>query len=93
MKAVRTTHPGFGVGACWALLWRSVVYCPLMLLVFAIIGGIWLSRWMLPLFVLGLAFAGLWNHAGISLLAWITAIWAYRHFRLRRLFEEPPSLL
>jgi hypothetical protein len=42
----------------WAILWRSMVFLPWMLLVFAGIGGIWLSLWLLPLFVAGLL---LWN--------------------------------
>ncbi len=86
-------NPQSDIVACWSILWRSVVFVPLMLTLFVTIGGLWLSRWVLPAVAILFAFAQLWTHAGLSILAWITSVLIYRYFRLSRFYEDPPSLL
>ena len=78
---------------CWAILWRSILFIPYMLAVFVGVGGVWLSRWLLP--VCGATFFYLqqWWAAGVAFALWSLAVWAYRRFRLSRFFEAPPSLL
>jgi hypothetical protein len=92
---MKTSHenPQSDIAACWSILWRSVVYVPLMLSLFVTVGGIWLSRWMLPPFAILFSVAQLWTHAGLSVLAWLASVLIYRYFRLSRLYEDPPSLL
>lgn len=81
------------IGACWSILWRSVVYAPLLLSFFVIVGGIWLGRWMLPPFVILFTCVQLWTDAGICFLLWMVAVMVYRRFHLSRFHEDPPSLL
>lgn len=92
MKSSRSISES-DIGACWSILWRSVVFVPLLLLMFVTIGGIWLGRWLLPPVVGMFAFADLWVHAGLAALAWLAVFLIYRHFRLSRFHEDPPSLL
>jgi hypothetical protein len=66
---------------------------PYMLAVFFCVGGVWLSRWVLPLVAALLAYFGDWWLALPTLAAWLLAAWGYRSFRLARFFEPPPSLL
>jgi hypothetical protein len=79
--------------ACWGILWRSFVFMPYMLAVFIVVGGIWLSCWVLPVCVAMLIYSGDWSLALITAAFWLLAIWSYRFFRLSRFFESPPSLL
>jgi hypothetical protein len=77
----------------WALLWRSLVFIPYMLLVFILVGGIWLSRWVLPLYAAVWVYVDEWYMAAGILAAWLLSVWAYRRFRLHRFYETPRSLL
>ena len=81
------------IGACWSILWRSIVYVPLLLSFFVTVGGLWLSRWLLPPIVILFASAQLWTDAALGALAWLTAVQVFRRFRLARFYEDPPSLL
>jgi hypothetical protein len=81
------------LAACWGLLWRCFVFMPYMLAVFIVVGGIALFRWLLPLGVIArIIEAGYWS-AAATLGIWFLCFWTYRHFRLSRFFEDPPSLL
>jgi TRAP-type C4-dicarboxylate transport system permease large subunit len=77
----------------WALLWRSLVFIPYMLLVFILVGGIWLSRWVLPLYAAVWVYVDEWYMAAGILAAWLLSVWAYRRFRLHRFYATPRSLL
>ena len=79
--------------ACWAILWRSLIFLPYMLAVFIVVGSIWFGRWVLPLCVGLLLYSGDWSLALITAALWFLAMWSYRRFRLSRFFERPPSLL
>jgi hypothetical protein len=76
-----------------AVLWRSIAFLPYMLLVFVGVGGIWLSRWMLPIYVTILLYLQEWLEAALTCVLWLVLLWAYRRFRLSRFFEPPHSLL
>lgn len=82
-----------GERACWALLWRSLIYVPWLFFIFVGVGGVWLSRWLLPLYIVLAVFARLWWFGGVALVLWLAAMWGYRRFRLVRFFEPPSSLL
>jgi len=77
----------------WAILWRSMVFLPYMLMVFVCIGGVWLSRWVLPCYAAFLLYLQEWWQAAVAFALWLFVFWAYRRFRLHRFFEAPPSLL
>lgn len=79
--------------ACWGILWRSFVLMPYMLLIFVMVGGVWLSRWVLPVCALLWFYSHDWLMAGGALALWYLAAWSYRRFQLCRFFEPPPSLL
>ncbi len=64
-----------------------------MLAVFVMIGGIWLSRWILPAVVLLSLWNGDWWQACALLGLWLFVVWVYRRFRLNRFLEGPRSLL
>ncbi len=81
------------VSAFWGVFWRSFAFLPYMLLVFAGVGGVWFSRWVLPFCVAVLLYDQDWWQAVVVTAAWLLMMWAYRRFHLRRFFEEPPSLL
>jgi len=70
-----------------------LIYTPWLLLIFVGVGGVWLSRWLLPLSIVLAIFARLWWYGGVALALWLAAMWSYRHFRLARFFEPPSSLL
>jgi hypothetical protein len=77
----------------WAIFWRSLVLWPYALIVFICVRGLWLSRWMLPLYGATLLVLQEWSHATAVFALWLAALWLYRHFRLHRFLEAPPSLL
>jgi hypothetical protein len=77
----------------WEIFWRSFVYFPCMLLVFASVAGVWLGRWVVPFWGAFLLCLQEWALATVTWALWLVLIWAYRRFRLRRFFEAPPSLL
>jgi hypothetical protein len=70
-----------------------VVFLPYMLIVFVGVGGIWLSRWVLPVYGVRSAVLGEWWQAILAFAVWPLAVLCFRHFRLARLLEAPPSLL
>ncbi len=77
----------------WGILWRSLVLMPYMLVIFIGVGIVWLNRWILPVFVALSVYARDWWFAGGGLVLWFVAMWSYRHFRLSRFYESPPSVL
>jgi hypothetical protein len=77
----------------WAILWRSFVFLPYMLLAFLSVGGVWLSRWVLPIWIAFFLYLQEWRQAIIAFAFWLLAMWVYRCLRLARFFESPPSLL
>lgn len=79
-------------GVC-AVLWRSFVYLPYMLFIFLSVGGVWLSRWLFPIYAALCLYFQEWWQASVSVALWLLAVWVYRRFRLARFFESPPSLL
>jgi hypothetical protein len=87
------TQRDSGIKGLWAILWRSIIFLPYMLLIFVSIGGIWLSRWLLPVCGAVLLYDHDWRAAGIVFALWLVLFWAYRHFRLCRYLESPSSLL
>ena len=89
MKAARHSD----LWGLWSVLWRSFVYLPWMLLVFASVGSVWVARWFLPVGAVMLLGMGAWQHAGATLALWCLATAIYRRFQLARYFESPPSLL
>ena len=78
---------------CWAILWRSLIFIPYMLAVFVGVGGVWLSRWLLPVSGAVFLYQQQWGEAGVAFAVWLLALWAYGRFRLVRFFESPPSFL
>ncbi len=87
------THEQSDWKGFWAILWRSMAFLPYMLFVFVCIGGVWLSRWVLPFYAVLLLYVQEWWQAAVALALWLLVFWAYRRFQLRRFFEGPPSLL
>ncbi len=81
------------VKSCWALLWRSVVFFPCILLMSVSIGGVWLSRWILPPCIVLQLYVHEWWQAVATMVVWALLAWIYRRLRLERFFEAPPSLL
>ena len=79
--------------ACWGILWRSLVFMPYMLAVFVGVGSVWLSRWVLLVFIGLSVYSHDWLLAGGALVLWLVAVWSYRRFHLSRFYESPPSLL
>jgi hypothetical protein len=79
--------------ACWGVLWRSLVFMPYMLAVFLGVGSIWLSRWVLPIYIALCVYSRDWLLAGGAFVVWLVAMWSHRYFRLSRFYESPPSLL
>jgi hypothetical protein len=77
----------------WALLWRSLVFVPYMLVAFVCIGGVWFSRWVLPFYGAILFYAEAWWQASAAFALWVLVVWVYRRFHLHRFLEPPPSLL
>ena len=77
----------------WAVAWRSVALLPYMLGVFLVLFGVVAGLLGLPIAGLLYALAGAWLEAALSFSAWLALFWAWRHFRLRRFFESPSSLL
>jgi hypothetical protein len=77
----------------WAILWRSVIFLPYMLFSFIIVGGVWLSRWVLPICGAAFLYSQRWWQASIAFALWLLAMWMYRRFQLARFFEPPPPLL
>jgi len=79
--------------ACWGILWRSFVLLPYMLMVFVVVGGVWLIRWVFPLCAAVLICSSEWWAAVGTVALWCLAVWSNRRLRLSRFFEPPPSLL
>jgi hypothetical protein len=88
-----TAKPDSDLKACWAILWRSLIFLPYMLTVFIVVGSIWFSRLVLPVCAGMLAYSGDWSLALITVALWFLAMWSYRRFHISRFFEAPPSLL
>jgi hypothetical protein len=57
------------------LLWRSLVFMTYMLSVFFCVGGVWLSRWLLPVVAALLVYSHDWWLALATLAAWLLAVW------------------
>lgn len=74
-------------------MWRSVVFLPLMVATFVMVGGLFLIRWTLPFVAILFGFTGQWTHAGGRVLAWLASVLIHRYLRLARFQEDPPSLL
>ena len=89
---MRTKHAA-ALAGFWAVLWRSLVFMPYMLLIFFVIGGIWFIRWFLPFAAALFLLCGQWREAAFAAVGWAIAVVVYRRFKLGRFFEEPPSLL
>ena len=79
--------------ALWGILWRSLIFLPYMLLTFIVVCGIWLARWVLPVWAALHIYDREWWSAIGTILLWIFVVGIYRRFRLARFFEAPPSLL
>jgi hypothetical protein len=77
----------------WAILWRSAVFLPYMLLMFVCIGSLWLGRWLLPIYGAVLLFLQEWWQSASAFALWLLVFWVYRRFRIRRFLEAPRSLL
>ena len=77
----------------WALPWRSLVFIPYMIVVFVCIGGVCLSRWVLPFYGAILLYVEAWWQASVAFALWMFVVWVYRRFHLRRFLETPSSLL
>ncbi|MDB6032966.1 MAG: hypothetical protein JWM16_3304 [Verrucomicrobiales bacterium] len=78
---------------CWSLLWRAFVFFPYILVVSIVLCALWMSRWFLPCCAAALFYIRDWTFASLICVAWLLALWTYRHFNLARFFEPPPSLL
>lgn len=78
---------------CWALLWRSVVFLPYMLLVGVTVLVSYLACLLLPVAVVAWAIGYQWAYAAVTAAAWLILLWLMRRCRLSRLLERPPSLL
>jgi hypothetical protein len=59
----------------WAVLWRSVVFVPYMLMVFICVGGLWLSRWVLPAYGASLVYLQEWRRAAMAFALWLLVFW------------------
>lgn len=79
--------------ALWAILWRSIVFVPWMLLAFMFLLGMLVGLTVLPVFTVIYGYAACWPEAGISLALWLPVLWAWRHYRWWKHFEGPPSVL
>ncbi len=77
----------------WALAWRSVVLLPVMLATFFLLVLLFVAVALPPVFAGIFLFAGLWWLGVASIAAWVCVLWAWRRFRLVRLFESSPSFL
>ncbi len=77
----------------WAVAWRSFVLLPVGLAAFLL--PICLIAALLFPPVIGAAYlsCGLWWQGIPAFVVWSLVIWSWRHFRLSRIFESPPSLL
>jgi hypothetical protein len=80
-----------GAKGLWAILWRSMVFMPYMLLVFLCVGSVALSLWVLPVFLAFWIYFGQWHFVGGALVIWLVALWIYRRFRLSRFFKSTAS--
>jgi hypothetical protein len=81
---------GAAAGACSGALLCSF---HTSLAVSILLGALWMSRWFLPSCAAALFYIHDWKFALLICVAWLLAMWAYRHFNLARFFEPPPSLL
>ena len=77
--------------ALWAIIWRSIVFAPIMALIGVPLLAAGLSLFVLPLFAVIYAFGHLWDHAFYCVAVWLLLCCIWRLFRLRRFFEGPPN--
>lgn len=79
--------------AFWAITWRSILLIPLMLPIAVVWLVIVMSIALLPLFCAASLWLGLLKQAGLFSIIWAAIFYAYRRFRLGRIWEWPPSFL
>jgi hypothetical protein len=77
----------------WAIIWRSIVFIPFVLVFGLFLVAVAVSLIVLPFFAAGYAFHHVWAHALGYFAAWLILCCVWRVFRLSRFFEWPPSVL
>ena len=79
--------------AIWSLVWRAILFIPLMLPVAVGWLLVTLSVAVLPVFGAAYLWVGLWRNAAICFAVWAIVIWAGRRFHFGKIWERPPSYL
>jgi hypothetical protein len=77
----------------WSIAWRSFVFLPVGLAAFVLLVCLIAGLLFPPVVAAACLFYGLWWQGITAFAVWLLVIWAWRHFRLSRFFESPPSLL
>lgn len=79
--------------AIWSLIWRSILFIPLMLPIAVVWLLIVMSIVGLPLFCAGYLWFGFWRNATVCFVVWAVLFWACRRFHFGKIWERPQSYL
>jgi hypothetical protein len=77
----------------WAVTWRSLLFLPAALAAFVGLALLACAMLFTPLIAWAFFYLGRPGSGLGMLFFWLALLWAWRHFRLGRLYEAPPSLL